>query len=253
MAYSAIFGYFLGLAVLRRRQFWKLIGIGWVVSSTIHALWNTSAHISPVMFYVVAGVAGVFAAAAILKARQIEASELGRRNETFGSIVVDRQRPAPGAAQANAAARPQASATAPGAAAPAAPARPTASAPVAAAAAAGSANAQPPASAPASAPASVQALRLNIDGLMIPLRAGDVLDLGAEPALNGRGAGIRAEVVRHPTRADVLGLRNITEVPWNATLRDGTTQSIAPDRNIRLAPGVRIEFGQALTGSVETF
>jgi hypothetical protein len=85
---------------------------------------------------------------------------------------------------------------------------------------------------------------------MLPLRPGGRVDLAAEPALGGRGAGIIGLVIPHPTRANVLGLRNDGPVPWTAQLRDGSRQMIERDQSIRLAPGVAITFGDGLGGAV---
>jgi hypothetical protein len=98
--------------------------------------------------------------------------------------------------------------------------------------------------------AAAEALALDIEGLSIPLRGGSTVDLGAEPALGGRGAGVVGAVVPHPTRANVLGLRNAGGGSWTARLRDGSQQLIERDQNIRLAPGVQIEFGGGLVGRV---
>ncbi|HYE47827.1 MAG TPA: PrsW family glutamic-type intramembrane protease [Caulobacter sp.] len=211
MAYSAIFGYFIGLAVLRPKQMWMLIGIGYAASSVIHALWNSVGQINPNLNYVVAVVSAIGAGACLLKARQIEATVYGRENLTGGSIIVDRPPVAP---------------------------RPVA---------------QPvhnPGPAPAKRPSADQPLALDIDGMTLPLRGGAVLDLGAEPALGGRGQGVTGQVVPHPSRAHVLGLRNSGTIAWTARLRDGSQQVIEQNQNIRLAPGVQIDFGGGLTGRV---
>jgi hypothetical protein len=78
------------------------------------------------------------------------------------------------------------------------------------------------------------------------------VDLGVEPALAGRGTGIVGAIVPHPSRANVLGLRNSGGGTWTVRLRDGSQQTIARDQNIRLAPGVEIDFGNALIGRVVT-
>ena len=218
MAYSGLFGYFIGLAVIRPKQMWQLLAIGYVSSSVIHALWNSVDAINPMLNYAVAGVCAVGVVGAILKARQLEGSVAGANPiDTSGSIVVDR------AVQATPAAR--------------YPAAPTP---------------QPAAPAPTpSAPAAAQALVLDIDGFVIPLREASRIDLGAEPALGNRGAGVVGEVVAHPTRPGVLGLRNVGSGPWTARLRDGGVQTIEPNQNVRLAPGVLIAFGVGLDGAVK--
>jgi RsiW-degrading membrane proteinase PrsW (M82 family) len=229
MAYSGLFGYFIGLSVIRPKQMWQLLAIGYLSSSVIHALWNSVDAISPLLNYVVAGVCAVGVVGALLKARQLEAGFAGAAPlDTSGSIVVDR------------AAHPVAT---PPAAYPA-PAQPAYTPPPA--------YAPQASAAPAPSATQVQALALDIEGFLIPLRAGSRIDPGAEPALGGRGAGVVGEVVAHPSRAGVLGLRNVGGGLWTARLRDGGVQTIEPNQNIRLAPGVVISFGQDLIGAVRS-
>lgn len=214
MAYSAIFGYFIGLSVLRGKKRWQLLGIGWLAAATIHGLWNSVSAINYILNYVVAVIAAVGAGAALLKARQIDAAELGRENFTSGSILVER----PPAAQ------------------------PAARPPM-----------PEPTVQPVAQPASQKTekpLALDIEGLILPLRSGAALDLAAEPALGGRGAGVRGQIVPHPTRANVIGLQNAGDTAWTARLRDGSQQVIERNQNIRLAAGVQIEFGAGLSGRV---
>lgn len=223
IAYSMIFGYFIGLAVIRPAKKWQLLGIGWLASALVHGLWNSVGQIHPLLYYVMSAVGTIFAVAALLKARQIHASQFGGNTETMGSIVVDRPpaKPAP----------------VPASAAPVAPASPQAA----------------PAATPAAAPrarADNRPLVLDIEGLTIPLRGGGSLDLGGEPALGGRGSGVRGQIVPHPTKANVLGLKNTGDTAWTARLRDGSQQMIETGQNIRLAAGVQIDFGGALSGRV---
>ena len=210
MAYAGIFGYFIGLAVLRPKSAVKLLAIGWLASATIHALWNSISEINPNLIHVVAAMAAIGLASVLLKARQLEAANVGASAESFGSIVVERP-----------VARPAAAAPLPAAMAP------------------------PPAMS-----AIPEMLALDIDGMQIPLRADGRFDLSAEPALGGRGGGVVGTIVPHPTRANVLGLRNSGTVPWTARLRDGSQQAIEREQNIRLAPGITISFGNGLFGSV---
>jgi len=221
MAYSGLFGYFIGLAIIRPVQKWKLLAIGWLASSVIHALWNSVDAISPLLNYVVAGVCAVAVVGAILKARQLEGATAGSgKIETSGSIVVDR--PATPPQQTYIPPTPQ--------------------------------YAPAPAPAPAAAPAPVaaapEALALDIDGFVIPLREGARIDLAAEPALAGRGAGIIGDVVGHPTRPGVLGLRNAGAGVWTARLRDGGVQTIEQNQNIRLAVGVVLALGDTIVAHV---
>lgn len=232
MAYSGLFGYFIGLAVLRPADRWKLIGIGYVASTLIHTLWNSVPAINPTLQYAVAIVAAITVVGALLKARQIEAS-LGMASanaaETSGSILVERGA-TPAAPYPNAA--PQAFTP------PPQPIPQPAPIP------------QPTPAAPAPAAGAEQVLGLDIDGLVIPLRAGSRVDPAGEPALAGRGAGVIGEVVAHPSRPGVLGLRNAGAGLWTARLRDGGVQTIEANQNVRLAPGVVIAFSQDLVGAV---
>jgi hypothetical protein len=224
MAYSAIFGYFIGLGVIRPAKFWQLAAIGWFVSATVHGLWNSAQAIHPLMLYVVALITAVFAAGALLKARHIQQRLFGDAPDSFGSVVIDRRVPGYGVGSG---AHPQPPFTpVPQAYAPQMPPQ------------------------PAPAPAVEQSLVLDIAGLIMPLRADSSLAFADEPALGGMGADVRGSVVPHPTRPGVLGLRNSGASGWTATLRDGQVQRIERDQNIRLAPGVRIDFGQGLVGNV---
>jgi len=74
MAYSGYFGYFIGLAVLKPSKKWQILGIGYLSSSVLHALWNASGKIHPVVTAVVGIISYAFLVAAIIKARQISPS-----------------------------------------------------------------------------------------------------------------------------------------------------------------------------------
>lgn len=52
------------------------------------------------------------------------------------------------------------------------------------------------------------------------------------------------EVNRNPQDPRLWGLRNRSSTPWIATFADGSMRDILPDRSARLAPGVRIHFGE---------
>ena len=71
MAYSGYLGYFIGLSVLKPSQRWQILGIGYLSAATLHALWNTTGFVSPVLLAVVGVLSYAFLAAAILKARAL--------------------------------------------------------------------------------------------------------------------------------------------------------------------------------------
>lgn len=78
MAYAAIFGYFIGLAVSHRRSLFTLLAVGWLLSSVLHAFWNSGVHLlGKPAFFVSAGLTLFFFLACLLKAKQLEVSRLG--------------------------------------------------------------------------------------------------------------------------------------------------------------------------------
>lgn len=54
---------------------------------------------------------------------------------------------------------------------------------------------------------------------------------------------IMAEMVPHPKRADIWGLKNVSAQSWSSTAPSGTPVDVAPGRSVSLVPGLRISFG----------
>jgi DNA-binding helix-hairpin-helix protein with protein kinase domain len=54
-----------------------------------------------------------------------------------------------------------------------------------------------------------------------------------------------AEVTRHPTEANLWGLKNLSRQNWSATTARGEVKDVAPGRSVTLAMGTRINFGRA--------
>jgi len=71
MAYSGYFGYFIGLSVLKPSKRWQILGIGYVSAAVLHALWNATGYVSPLLLAVVGILSYAFLSAAILKARAL--------------------------------------------------------------------------------------------------------------------------------------------------------------------------------------
>lgn len=216
MAWAGITGYFIGLMVIRPAEAVKFVLFAWLGTATLHVTWNMSKFF-PVFGYVSALASGAFLVACLLKARQLDMA-LGRSVDSYGSIVVN-----PNAVSASE-----------------------------------SGNyytvQPPPRVQPSSAEAAAQstvALGLVFGETTIPVEAGKIVNFGGIAELGDRGAGIVGEVTRHPTRHDVLGLKNLGAEAWIAHLRNGTEQPIANQRNIRLAPGVKIDFGRGLQAEVK--
>ena len=55
-----------------------------------------------------------------------------------------------------------------------------------------------------------------------------------------------AEVVVHPARPELWGLRNHTGSAWRVTGPDGTEQEVAPGRSLGLVPGASLDLGGVL-------
>ncbi|MBC6422107.1 MAG: PrsW family intramembrane metalloprotease [Hormoscilla sp. SP12CHS1] len=71
MAYSGYFGYFIGLSVLRPKKRWRILLIGYLSASMLHALWNSSRVLGSWVLALVGALSYAFLAAAILKAREL--------------------------------------------------------------------------------------------------------------------------------------------------------------------------------------
>ncbi len=71
MAYSGYLGYFIGLSILKPRQGWQILIVGYLTASLLHALWNTVGYYSILLLATVGVISYAFLAAAILKARAL--------------------------------------------------------------------------------------------------------------------------------------------------------------------------------------
>lgn len=221
MGWNGIAGYFIGLAVIRPKAAWKLLVIGILVASLMHGLWNSVSKLHFALLYVIGIATVVGYLACLLKARQIQMAQFGAPADTGGSILVGAR---PGAAPVP----PPVPAPAP-AYAPPPPSMPTAPAP------------SVPAGPPVAATPAPGRLALVVAGKRWPLEPGGRLDLAP---------GLSAEITQHPQNPSVIGLRNLGEAGWNVTLPDTRQQRVEPQKNIRLSPGLRIEFGNGTVGLV---
>ena len=87
------------------------------------------------------------------------------------------------------------------------------------------------------------------DGLKVGRR---MIGLSLGRRVPGDALGLRGEgavVETHPSRPDMIGLRNLGESPWQATVPGGQTHPVAAGQAVRLLPGLRIDFGKQ-TGAV---
>ncbi len=84
MAYSGYFGYFIGLSVLKPRQRWSILAIGYLTAAALHAFWDATASLS-IYFLVLVGIASyAFLTAAVLKARTLSPT----RSQNFATRFI---------------------------------------------------------------------------------------------------------------------------------------------------------------------
>jgi RsiW-degrading membrane proteinase PrsW (M82 family) len=86
LAYSGYFGYFIGLSVLKPKQRWLILSVGYLTAASLHALWNTTGSFN-VLILAGAGILSyAFLAAAILKARTLSPN----RSQNFATRLSGR-------------------------------------------------------------------------------------------------------------------------------------------------------------------
>lgn len=86
MAYSGYFGYFIGLSVLKPRQRWQILIVGYLSAAVLHALWNSVGLLSGLLLAVVGVLSYAFLTAAILKARALSPT----RSQNFATQFLKR-------------------------------------------------------------------------------------------------------------------------------------------------------------------
>jgi RsiW-degrading membrane proteinase PrsW (M82 family) len=91
MAYSGYFGYFIGLSILKPKQRFQILAIGYITSSLLHAFWNATPSLASSLggvgvniVQMVIGIASyAFLTAAIIKARQLSPN----RSKNFATQI----------------------------------------------------------------------------------------------------------------------------------------------------------------------
>jgi hypothetical protein len=53
-----------------------------------------------------------------------------------------------------------------------------------------------------------------------------------------------AAVTQHPQDPSIWGLKNLSGEKWVTTTADGAIQDVGPGRSVRLAVGVKVNFGK---------
>jgi hypothetical protein len=113
------------------------------------------------------------------------------------------------------------------------------------------ADAQPSPAAQAAPRASSGGLSLRLsNGKTIQLSDGAKLGTTDIPGLKASiSGGAVAEVGRNPNDPTMLGLKNLSSVPWTATLVSRDLRKVEPGRSVRLEAGTKISFG-SLEGEI---
>ena len=221
IAFSGCVAYGIGLAMLRPRSAFKLIALYAAIGIGLHSVYDAVLGQYPdggvlitLWPSVWALVAYVFLGTLILKARQISPT----RASNFASVV----------------ARPVVHHTASQSVSPSpqpAPVRPSPQ----------SVTVPPsPSVVPQPVPVPSAAFLLALPHGRVELTPDARL---TERQLGYGGSAIAAEVNRSPHDARVLGLKNLSAIPWTATLPDGTSHTVVLDRSMRLIEGMTIRFG----------
>jgi RsiW-degrading membrane proteinase PrsW (M82 family) len=78
MAWSGWFGYCIGLSVLKPRQAWRILALGYLSAAGLHSLWNSSTGLTStlgafvlVLLMIIGGISYTLLGAAIVKARAL--------------------------------------------------------------------------------------------------------------------------------------------------------------------------------------
>jgi RsiW-degrading membrane proteinase PrsW (M82 family) len=234
MAYSGCFGYFIGLAMMKKEQRWKILAIGLASSSLLHAAWDSVASLdSNVLLGIVGIISYAVLAAGILKAREISPN----RATLMPSIFIGSLNPTASVVAAYAGGGP----------AVAVPQMGGGFMTGAGGAGNGSSAAPPPKARPIPGPnpfpAGTASLRVGTKYLVIVpglrLMAHQVPGLMA-----GSTEGLVAEITRNPSDPNVLGLTNLSTTSWEVVTSSNTRREIAPGQTVKLASGTKIDFGE---------
>jgi hypothetical protein len=229
MAYAGCFGYFIGLAVLKKEQRWKILAIGLVSSSLLHAMWDSVSSLNSELLLFLVGLASyAVLAAAILKAREISPN----RAKLMPSIFVGSLNPT-------------ASVVAAYAGGPAAAVVPAGAGFMGVAAAVPVAVHATPKVVPGPNPLPTGTASLRIGAKYLVIVPGLRLMAHQVPGLQTQSPeGLVAEVTRNPNDPGVLGLTNLSTTAWEVVTSSNTRREIQPGQTVKLSPGTKIDFGE---------
>ncbi|HTK13535.1 MAG TPA: PrsW family glutamic-type intramembrane protease [Xanthobacteraceae bacterium] len=254
MAWAAITGYFIGLAVRYPRQWIKLMLIGYLSAALLHGLWDSVGVLPfPPFWYAAVTVATILLfVSCLLKAKQLTLAWYGAPAVANDSILV------------NAPVEPAAPAPYVGGAGPAPGAAATAPATTGQAldglmstfrgvvgnignmvsAAANTVSAPPPAApAPVVPRPAGDRYSIGTSTARFALEAGRSIDFASLFSAQGVPPGTTGEISHHPQNPEILGLQNTGTTAWTALTADGATATVPPGKNLRITAGTKLVFG----------
>jgi len=225
MAWTGIFGYFIGLFVLNPRRNWIALPVGWLIAAALHGFWDSSTSILASVVCALIAVLGLLAV--IIKARQISPNRASNFASTTLTPAAAFAQPIPPAPFNPAPIHPV-------------PVQPVQVPPVAAAPLPDPGFAGPPVPPPMLAP-----FKIDIGPLSIPLSVGTILNTDDIPGLEAPAGGKAAIVETNPKDGNMLGLRNLSLQSWEVEYADGRKIRLAPDKAMLIADAAKIDFGTA--------
>ncbi len=219
-AYSGIFGYFIGLAVMKPHQWVKTVLIGLAIAAAIHGVWDGASYSAAGTFWFVLLSFMAFAGLTtlIMKGREISPN----RSQLVASQIIDRM--SAGLSKSQVAPQPVQHG-----------------------------GAAPQTGRPATAPVPAHSITYDdrsdvmvfeIGTARVPVSLGARLYERQAPGTRAsRGDGVVAEVNANPNDPGVLGIKNLSEQMWQVTTVDGERRDLVPGRSVRLMRGMRILMG----------
>ena len=239
-AWAGIFGYYIGLAAMRRTAWQRpaLIGLG--IAALLHGAWDASGE-SGLVELVVAVTSFAMLAGVIMKARELSPnrSQLVRSQVTEAPIA------------ASAAATSAAAATRATPAAPAAPATPVAPTPSVIRPGGAIARSQTWGQRSETWDEVPAVECLDLGNSRLPLTLGARLTESQVPGLKASaGDGVVAVVNSNPEDVRMLGLKNLSTETWHVETVGRGSRELSTGRSIRIERGVRIQIG-AVTATIK--
>lgn len=233
IGYAGIAGYFIGLAATHPKHAWKLVPLGILVATVLHAFWNSADTLSPVWGAYVAGpLTAIVFLACLMKARQLEASRTGGAIDGQSILALS-----PGYG--------------PGPIMPSGivpPPPPGVAGALASAATAIERSVGVTSRTTQAAPAAVPpaGLAIGTSSARYALAPNPHVDLSALFVADGAPPGCTGAVVAMPGGG--LAICNTGSVVWTAAMPDGSSRPVQAGQEVAALPGTTLLLGRAVVG-----